>query len=404
MSRTLILTLRGLVASSALILSSQLFAAQSDFVIEDITPSMPENAVTPRLTGSGDNIVLSYVVNDQAQQLVMQPYQKNAWQAPQTLATGHDWFINWADFASVIRNGTATVGHVLPRSEKGQYDYNVQLHSNEHSWLANTDGVVAEHGFVSLAWHDQTRFWASWLDGRYSTGNDHHHSAGMSLRAALFALDGTRQFEAELDNLTCDCCQTAIAIAKDGPIMAYRNRTTTEVRDIYVARFSQEKWQEPTPVYNDNWQVAGCPVNGPAILANGDKVAVAWFTGANGDQIKLALSSDGGRNFALVTTIATSNASTQVLGRIALSEFKDSIVVSWLANNLTSNTASYQLNQYDWLGQQLASQSIMPTSASRKSGFATLVTTGDALLLSALNDKLAPTVLKITKVFAAAPK
>ena len=36
-----------------------------------------------------------------------------------------------------------------------------------------------------------------------------------------------------------------------------------------------------TAVYNDGWKIAACPVNGPAVAANGKRVALAWFTAPN---------------------------------------------------------------------------------------------------------------------------
>lgn len=49
------------------------------------------------------------------------------------------------------------------------------------------------------------------------------------------------------------------------------------------------EWQPPAVIHEDNWQIAGCPVNGSAIAANVDDLAVAWFMVANGvGLIKLA--------------------------------------------------------------------------------------------------------------------
>jgi hypothetical protein len=49
----------------------------------------------------------------------------------------------------------------------------------------------------------------------------------------------------------------------------------------------------------DGWQIEGCPVNGPAIAAAGERVAVAWFTAAGGaPRVRFASSTDGGASFA----------------------------------------------------------------------------------------------------------
>ena len=56
------------------------------------------------------------------------------------------------------------------------------------------------------------------------------------------------------------------------------NRSDEEIRDNYVSRLVNGKWTTPQPVFNDNWKIAACPVNGPALAANVTDVAMTWFT------------------------------------------------------------------------------------------------------------------------------
>ena len=81
-------------------------------------------------------------------------------------------------------------------------------------------------------------------------------------------------------------------------ITAYRNRSDDEIRDNFVARFVNGKWLAPQPVFNDNWKIAACPVNGPALAANGRNVAMTWFTVKQEQgQAYLAFSQDAGATF-----------------------------------------------------------------------------------------------------------
>lgn len=46
------------------------------------------------------------------------------------------------------------------------------------------------------------------------------------------------------------------------------------------------------------WVINGCPVNGPALAAVGENVAVAWFTAADDlPRVQVAFSEDEGRTF-----------------------------------------------------------------------------------------------------------
>jgi hypothetical protein len=124
----------------------------------------------------------------------------------------------------------------------------------------------------------------------------------MTLRGAILAADGRIEREDLIDARVCDCCQTAAVRLDDGALLvAYRDRSEDEIRDIAVARFDGDRWSEPRIVHDDHWKIPGCPVNGPAIAAYGDQIAVAWFTAAGSPpapKVRIAFSEDGGRGFA----------------------------------------------------------------------------------------------------------
>ena len=71
-----------------------------------------------------------------------------------------------------------------------------------------------------------------------------------------------------IDEKVCECCPTSSVRYDDNLVIAYRNRDSNEVRDIFIARKVGGNWMNPYPVYKDNWQIAGCPVNGPMLAIN----------------------------------------------------------------------------------------------------------------------------------------
>ena len=89
-----------------------------------------------------------------------------------------------------------------------------------------------------------------------------------------------------------------MAATDEGVVLAYRDHSAMEIRDIAVIRQTPSGWSESTVVHDDRWKIAGCPVNGPSLAADGQRVALAWFTQAQDQpRVKLALSEDGGRSF-----------------------------------------------------------------------------------------------------------
>jgi hypothetical protein len=235
----------------------------------------------------------------------------NAWSETRTVSEGDNWFINWADFPSVIalRDGSLAA-HWLVKSGSSTYAYDVNIaRSNDggKTWttpiVPHTDKTQTEHGFVSLLSLPDGRAGAVWLDGRNMKNiNDEDEHApspeSMTLRYAAIDADGKLSDEAQLDERVCECCQTAATLTSEGVIAVYRDRSDSEVRDIYTVRNSQGVWSAPSAVHADNWKINGCPVNGPSIAADDRRVAVAWFTQA-GDQarVKLAFSEDAGATF-----------------------------------------------------------------------------------------------------------
>jgi hypothetical protein len=78
----------------------------------------------------------------------------------------------------------------------------------------------------------------------------------------------------------------------------------------------------------DNWELSGCPVNGPSISASGDGVVVAWFTGA-GDvpAVNVAFSNDVGATFGDAIRIDRG----EPIGRVDALLLEDgTALVSWV--------------------------------------------------------------------------
>ncbi|MGR9089468.1 MAG: sialidase family protein, partial [Gammaproteobacteria bacterium] len=149
----------------------------------------------------------------------------------------------------------------------------------------------------------------------------------MTLRAATFGVDGLPISESLVDDLTCDCCQTDIALTPEGPVAVYRDRTTDEIRDIYVSRRIYGEWQPGVAVASDNWEIPACPVNGPVVRADGQAVVVAWFTAAADRPIvKVAWSMDSAKTFADPIQLDIERP----LGHVAAALLSDGdLVVSW---------------------------------------------------------------------------
>ncbi|MEO1595832.1 MAG: sialidase family protein [Pseudomonadota bacterium] len=287
--------------------------------------------------GADGSAVLSWLEPDgNGHRLRFATLADDDWREAATVARGENWFVNWADFPSVAPiAGDFWAAHWLVKRPGGTYAYDVAVALSDDrgaTWspalTPHTDGTATEHGFVSL-YPDGDAVGALWLDGREMMAESGHGSGPMTLRSAQIDGDGALRQENVVDGKVCDCCQTDVAVGGAGLVAAYRDRSDDEIRDIYVARSIGGRWQPGSPVARDNWRIPGCPVNGPAIAAAGDRVAVAWFTGANDQaRVKVAMSTDGGETFGAPVIIDDDAP----VGRVDVVLLDDgSVVTSWMA-------------------------------------------------------------------------
>ena len=262
--------------------------------------------------------------------------------APQEIARGNDWFVNWADLPALAALPDGSLwAQLLRKNGSATYAYDAVLsHSRDGgaTWSPlqplHDDGTASEHGFVSLLPWSAAALGAVWLDGRNTTsapaGADEHagHGRGaMTLRAAVFDTAQQKQHEWLLDASTCDCCQTDAALTTRGPVVVWRDRDSDELRDIQLARFDHGRWSTPRYVHRDRWHMPACPVNGPAVAADGEQVWVAWYTEADGaPSLRLALSSDAGDTFSAPLPVVGGDT----LGRADLARNSDGVWLSWL--------------------------------------------------------------------------
>ncbi len=323
--------------------------------------------------------------NDSVDVLMFSKLEKDQWTEPREIARGGDWFVNWADFPALAvysEDEDQIAAHWLQKSAGGTYDYDIKIAQSSdggQSWsvpfIPHTDGISAEHGFVSFLPMPEGRMMASWLDGR----NTKQEGGAMTLRAAEFTIDGELSEEFELDHRVCDCCQTGTTLTSDGPIVVYRDRSEDEIRDIYCVRKVSGKWQEPQAVFQDNWRINGCPVNGPAVDAKGKEVVVAWFAMPEGErQVKVAFSDDAGANFQSPIRIDEGNPE----GRVDVILQEDgSALISWLENK-EGGQAAVQMAVVRPGMEKSKAVSLTDMSASRSSGFPRIAKLKDKIYLA----------------------
>jgi hypothetical protein len=360
-------------------------------VVEIASPGEPGSRY-PHLAVTADGaVIVSWLqsMDGRRSELRYAGLEESAWTGARSVAAGDDWFVNWADFPSVVPGPDGLLAaHWLQQRPGHAYSYDVRLAVSAdagQTWSEpmspHDDGTPTEHGFATLLPVDNSVL-AIWLDGRRTEGgegHDHHAAGAMTLRSLAIDRGGLGAGAgAEIDARVCDCCQTDAALTDEGPIVVYRDRSAAEIRDIGVVRLTEQGWTAPQLVHADGWHMTGCPVNGPAVDARSHEVAVAWFTAPDRPRVRLAFSSDNGRTFSPPVEVAAG----AVAGRVDVVLLDDGrAVVSWLAD--APGGAEFVAQPFARDGTVAGPPVLIARSSiERASGFPQMIRSGDRLVFA----------------------
>lgn len=351
----------------------------------------PAGSLAPELSVGGDGrAYLSWLEPDGADHaLRFAVFDDAGWSTARTVARGDDFLANWADFPSVTALGDGTLAaHWLVLNRETSHAYDIALSFSRDggaTWLApitpHDDRTATEHGFVTLVPVARDRLQLVWLDGRAMAGHDMESAeqyAAMTLRFAEFDGSGTMFENREVDARACSCCQTSAARVGGDLVVAFRDRSEAEIRDIALLRRAGGEWAEPLVVADDGWHIESCPVNGPSVDARGGTLAVAWFSGAgNEPRVQAAFLGADGEPVSTPVRVDAGRA----LGRVDIVlTAPDAALVSWV--ELADDHAQLKLRQVYRDGRMDMPETLVRVDPSRLSGFPRMARRGDDVLIA----------------------
>jgi hypothetical protein len=164
-----------------------------------------------------------------------------------------------------------------------------------------------------------------------------------------------------------------------GPLLLYRDRDGSEIRDIVATRLDQGAWTLPRKVHDDRWKMPACPVNGPAVAARGNDAWVAWYTAA-GDlpKVQVAHSRDAGDSFSKPVEL---DRGPQVQGRVGVAVDGTSAWVNWTREDADGQSLWVARYESD-LSKELQRIEVAKLQGrGRATGFPQMVARGDAVLV-----------------------
>ena len=364
-----------------LVLYSFVFSCNQSVELKEISITKEYQSSEPNLyTSINGGTYLSFISTSDTSDISKLYFSKLElnnleWNTPSLINSSTDWFVNWADFPRITTNNQKGISvHFLEKSSSETYSYDIKVMNSKdegNSWnnpmKLHNDNTKTEHGFVSTV-NYYNNFLSTYLDGRQNelAKENKNLKPQMTLRATSYNIDGVILMDELIDNKVCDCCQTDIALTSDNsPITVYRDRSNNETRDIYYSYYKNSKWSNPLPVFNDNWIIGGCPVNGPAISTFNNSSSLIWYTEIDGEsKIKIAFTDDITKGFDDPILINANNP----LGRVDIEMINEnSSIISYM--DYINDKAYLKLQKIDRYTDINKSIIIDEISNTRSSGF-----------------------------------
>ena len=302
------------------------------------------------------------------------------WSEPRTIVANRQFFRQPAESPSVISfpNGSLLAEWVeLPPGSGEAENLYVSASKDGIRWtapvMAHRDRSPVQHALASMVASGDQEASLVWLEAL--KGED----APSALKRTVVTSDGRVVKEETLDSDVCTCCPTSIVKTSKGLLVAYRDHTQLDIRDIAVIRFENGRWL-PSKILNpDKWEINACPVNGAAAAARNNRVAIAWYTEAqDSPRTQLLLSDDGGATFAKPVRISTGNSFGHT--SVALDD-QDGALVSWLEEGTGADGVRLLARRVSSAG--VAGPVILVAKGSRSSiGYPRLVQAGGETLIA----------------------
>jgi len=262
----------------------------------------------------------------------------SAWSEARTIVTGRPFWRHPAEVPGLVSLSDGTLlAHWVEKGKDSSDEENIFVSSSHDglTWttpgMAHKDRSPVQHGLVSIVAsgpQEASLFWLQALKGE---------DGPVSLMRTVVGADGKEIKEEELDKDTCSCCPTSTVKTARGLLVAYRDHTPKDIRDVAVLRFENGRWSESKVLYPDNWEINACPVNAASAAARDNRVAISWYTeGDDSPRVQVVFSSDAGATFGKPTKVSAGDA----LGYASTALTDDGgAIVSWIEEGTNSASA-----------------------------------------------------------------
>jgi hypothetical protein len=274
-------------------------------------------------------------------------------------------------------------------------------------------GAAGDRGWHAMAIDANGDAHMMWLDHRglaaqKAQGHEHHEAAAIDgaamaqLSGLYYAREvtGALQAEHELVKGVCYCCKVAMATGPRGELFAaWRHVYPGNLRDIafMASRDGGRSFTAPRRVSQDDWHLAGCPDDGPAMAVDAEgAVHVVWPTvigGATPEGALFYAVSRDGRTVSPRVRIPTLGSPKPMHPQI-LADASGRITLAWDEVMSGVRQAAVRTMRFDEAGQPLFGATTRLGTPDTPSSYPVLVATPRGILAIYVEGKPGTSVIR----------
>lgn len=113
----------------------------------------------------------------------------------------------------------------------------------------------------------------------------------------VISKNGEMQPEKLIDPVVCDCCPISLLIDAKGNLNVIYRDNNNDIRDMarMVSADNGASFSKPEIIFDDKWEIKGCPHSGASSVSTKNEQFYTWFSGTQNGQSGVRLANSSGK-------------------------------------------------------------------------------------------------------------
>jgi hypothetical protein len=182
--------------------------------------------------------------------------------------------------------------------------------------------------------------------------------------------NGSFQQEKLIDAIVCDCCSISMHLDAKGALHVIYRDNNNDIRDMahIISTDNANSFSAPKPLYQDNWEIKGCPHAGATTVSTATDIYATWFSGTAKSKAGLRVANGKGK---LVTVLKPSAKNANLYADAK------NVLLLW---EQPVNEEGTNIHYSKITGKKAGATTLLPNSQNGQNATATKLANGQTLI------------------------